>query len=110
MPPCHLTLCQTCHDDVSIELMQAKELGVRSIVLDGPDSWVQNLLRDKTIEQFVPIDFSEGELVFERCYKAIANIRRVRVSMSIMARELWHVHLQLNAPLLCLWAMSRASQ
>lgn len=45
---------------------KAKELGVRSIVLDGPDSWVQLLETEGVIEKFVPIDFSNADTVFDR--------------------------------------------
>lgn len=47
-------------------------------MLDGPDSWVQALAADKTIEQFIPIDFSDAESVFERCCQAITRARKVR--------------------------------
>ncbi|PNW74037.1 hypothetical protein CHLRE_13g582800v5 [Chlamydomonas reinhardtii] len=54
---------------------KAKELGVRSVVLDGPDSWVQLLVKEGVIEKFVPIDFSDVDTVFDRCLKSIRDVR-----------------------------------
>ncbi|KAG2452311.1 hypothetical protein HYH02_003335 [Chlamydomonas schloesseri] len=54
---------------------KAKELGVRSVVLDGPDSWAQLLVKEGIIEKFVPIDFSDVETVFDRCLKAVRDVR-----------------------------------
>lgn len=53
---------------------KAKELGVRSVVIDGPDSWVQLLEKEGTIEAFLPIDFSNAETVFDRCCEAIRRV------------------------------------
>lgn len=57
---------------------KAHELGVKSIILDGPDSWAQSLQEDGKIEQFVGIDFSDSESAFERCVSAIHKIKSVR--------------------------------
>ncbi|GFR47370.1 hypothetical protein Agub_g9079 [Astrephomene gubernaculifera] len=54
---------------------KAKELGVRSVVLDGPDSWVQLLEKEGIIEKFVPIDFTDVETVFDRCLQALRDVR-----------------------------------
>ncbi|KAG2443559.1 hypothetical protein HXX76_001911 [Chlamydomonas incerta] len=54
---------------------KAKELGVRSVVLDGPDSWVQLLVKEGVIEKFVPIDFSDVDTVYDRCLKAVRDVR-----------------------------------
>lgn len=35
---------------------KAKELGIRSVVLEGADSWARGLEEDGIIERFVPID------------------------------------------------------
>eukprot|EP00629_Pelagomonadales_sp_RCC1024_P000439 CAMPEP_0119288328 /NCGR_PEP_ID=MMETSP1329-20130426/37064_1 /TAXON_ID=114041 /ORGANISM="Genus nov. species nov., Strain RCC1024" /LENGTH=527 /DNA_ID=CAMNT_0007289109 /DNA_START=89 /DNA_END=1668 /DNA_ORIENTATION=- len=35
---------------------RAKELGVRSIVIDAPGSWAEEMARDGTIVKFVPLD------------------------------------------------------
>ena len=50
---------------------KAKSLGVKSIVLDGPDSWCRQLQEEGIIEKFIPIDFSDAETVFDRCLEAI---------------------------------------
>ena len=58
--------------------MQAKELGIRSVILDGPDSWSQNLVGEGIAEKFLPIDFADQEAVFERCCIAIRQAKKVR--------------------------------
>lgn len=57
--------------------MQAKELGVRTIIIDGPDSWCQTLQEERLAEQFVGIDFSNAETVFDRCLTAVRKIKKV---------------------------------
>lgn len=57
--------------------MQAKELGVRTVIIDGPDSWAQSLKTDATIEKFVGLDFSDADTVFERCMEAINKVKKV---------------------------------
>lgn len=54
---------------------RAKELGVRSIVVDGPDSWARDMEKLGTIERFLPLDMSESETVLERCLEAIKEAR-----------------------------------
>lgn len=54
---------------------KAKELGVRSVILDGPDSWSQTLVTEGVAEKFVGIDFTDGETVFDRCAEAIQQVR-----------------------------------
>jgi carnosine synthase len=55
---------------------RAKELGVRSVVLDGPDSWAQALAADGVIERFVPLDFSDADAVFDNALAAIAAAKK----------------------------------
>lgn len=50
---------------------KAKALGVKSVVLDGPDSWCKQLQEEGVIEKYIPIDFSDAETVFDRCLEAI---------------------------------------
>ena len=57
---------------------QAKELGIKSVVLDGPDSWCRELEADGTIAKFVGIDFAEADTVFERCLAAIKQAKKAR--------------------------------
>ena len=54
---------------------KAKELGVRSIVLDGPDSWAQSLVAEGVIEKFVPVDFGDADAVFERALSGVLAAR-----------------------------------
>ncbi|KAG2497151.1 hypothetical protein HYH03_004741 [Edaphochlamys debaryana] len=54
---------------------KAKELGVRSVILDGPDSWAQLLEKEGVIEKFMPIDFTDVDTVFDRCLKAVRDAR-----------------------------------
>ncbi|MEW5318059.1 MAG: hypothetical protein WDW38_009312 [Sanguina aurantia] len=55
---------------------KAKELGVRTVVLDGPDSWVQLLVEQGIVEKFVPIDFSDADTVYDRCLAAIKLVQK----------------------------------
>ena len=50
---------------------------MRSVVLDGPDSWAQTMVTDGIIEKFVGLDFSDAETVFDRCVSAINDIKEV---------------------------------
>lgn len=54
---------------------RAKELGVRSVILDGPDSWSQELVDEGVAERFVPLDMSDGETLFERALEAVKRVR-----------------------------------
>lgn len=56
---------------------KAKELGVRAVVLDGPDSWAQTMVTDGIVEKFVGLDFTDADTVFDRCVSAINAIRKV---------------------------------
>lgn len=59
--------------------LQAKELGVRSVVIDGPESWSQTLEKDGIIEKFIGIDFSDADTVFDQCLAAIKKAQSVRL-------------------------------
>lgn len=56
---------------------KAHELGVRSVILDGPDSWAQSLLETKQIDKFVPVDFTDAESAFDRCVTALKKVKTV---------------------------------
>ena len=71
--------------------MQAKELGVRTIIIDGPDSWCQTLQEEKLAEKFVGIDFSDAETVFDRCLAAVKKIKKA----SVVCTEQLHMGVQL---------------
>lgn len=53
------------------------ELGVKAVVLDGPDSWAQLLQAEGIISRFIPIDFSDAEHAFDNCLKAIRGVGTV---------------------------------
>lgn len=55
---------------------RAKELGVRSVVVDGPDSWSKTMLKEGLIEKFTGLDMSDAETVFDRCLKEISRVRK----------------------------------
>ena len=58
--------------------MQAKELGVRTVIIDGPDSWSQTLQDEKMIEKFIGIDFSDADTVFDKCLAAVKKVKKVK--------------------------------
>ena len=51
---------------------------MRAVILDGPDSWSQNLVTEGIAELFIPIDFADAEAVFDRCCQAIEKAKKVR--------------------------------
>ena len=55
---------------------RAKELGVRSVVLDGPDSWAQALVAEGIVEKFLPVDFGDADAVFDNALAAVSAARR----------------------------------
>ena len=52
---------------------------MRTVIIDGPDSWCQTLQEEKLAEQFVGIDFSDAETVFDRCLAAVKKIKKAGV-------------------------------
>ena len=59
-------------------MSQAKELGVRSVIIDGPDSWSQTLVKEGIVERFIGLDFSDADTVFDRSLDAIKKAQSVR--------------------------------
>lgn len=55
---------------------KAHALGVKSIVLDAPDSWARLLEQEGQIAKFVPIDFNDADTVFDQCL-AVSAVQRV---------------------------------
>ncbi|EFN56176.1 hypothetical protein CHLNCDRAFT_144890 [Chlorella variabilis] len=53
---------------------KAKELGVRVVLIDGPESWSKVLVEEGVIEWFVPLDMSDADTVFHRCLAAIRKV------------------------------------
>ena len=50
---------------------------MRSVVLDGPDSWAQTMAAEGLIEKFVGLDFADADTVYNRCVDAIQSIKKV---------------------------------
>ena len=50
---------------------------MRSVIIDGPDSWSQTLQDEGLIENFVGLDFADAETVYERCLTAISDVKQV---------------------------------
>ena len=67
-----------------LQFLQAKELGVRSVILDGPDSWSQTLVKEGLIEKFISIDFTDADTVFDQC---LASIKKAQ-SVSLLTSQL----------------------
>lgn len=56
---------------------QAKQLGVRMIMIDGPECWARALEQEGIVERYIDLDFSEPDAVFDRCLVVIKSIRKV---------------------------------
>lgn len=65
--------------------MQAKELGIRTVIIDGPDSWAQSLKTEGMIERFVGLDFADADTVFDRCMDAINKVKKVHKLTTLSA-------------------------
>ena len=56
---------------------RAKELGVRSIVVDAPGSWAEEMVQDGTIMKFVPLDLERpSEQVLADCVELVKGFGR----------------------------------
>jgi carnosine synthase len=53
---------------------RAKELGVRIVIIDGPDSWSQTLVEEGVIENFVGLDMSDPTAVFKEALGILKDI------------------------------------
>eukprot|EP00871_Galdieria_phlegrea_P003506 jgi/Galph1/4156/GphlegSOOS_G2841.1 len=51
-----------------------KELGVEVVIMDGPDSWARTLLEEGIIIEYLEIDFTEYQTVFERAMNLIHRL------------------------------------
>jgi hypothetical protein len=56
-----------------------KELGVRAVMIDGPESWSRILEGEGVLEKFVPFDWSDQDTVFERCLEACKRVEQVKL-------------------------------
>lgn len=55
---------------------RCKQLGVRSVVIDGHDSWSEQLVADGLIEDFVGLDFSAADTLFDRLLQTCQQVGR----------------------------------
>jgi carnosine synthase len=56
-------------------LERMAELGVKSVVIDHPDSWSQKLVSEGLIAKFLPVDMSQSsDQVFEKCVAHIKSL------------------------------------
>jgi hypothetical protein len=55
---------------------RCKQLGIRSVVIDGPDSWSKSMAEDGIIEHFIAIDFSDTDTLFRRVLDACQKVCR----------------------------------
>lgn len=60
---------------------KAKQLGVRMIMIDGPECWARSLEAEGILERYIGLDFSEPDTVFDRCIEVIKGIRKVRLGV-----------------------------
>eukprot|EP00927_Polykrikos_kofoidii_P078588 TRINITY_DN75390_c0_g1_i1.p1 TRINITY_DN75390_c0_g1~~TRINITY_DN75390_c0_g1_i1.p1 ORF type:complete len:591 (+),score=86.70 TRINITY_DN75390_c0_g1_i1:132-1904(+) len=51
---------------------RAHSLGIRSVIIDNPDSWSRNLLDEGIIADFIPVDMGQSsDVVYDQSLKAI---------------------------------------
>jgi len=54
---------------------RARQLGVKSVIIEHPDSWSRQLLNEGVIAKFIPIDMSQdAEAVFQQSLQAIQSL------------------------------------
>lgn len=53
---------------------KAHQLGVKCVVLDGPDSWARQMEGEGVIEKLVAVDMADAGTVFTRCCDALAAV------------------------------------
>lgn len=58
---------------------RCKQLGVRSVVVDGPDSWSEQLVTDGLAEDFVALDFGDADTLFDRLLQTCRQVRTHRI-------------------------------
>ena len=54
---------------------RCKQLGVRSVIVDGADSWSKGLVDDGLAERFVALDFADTDTLFDRVLEACKMVR-----------------------------------
>jgi len=78
---------------------RAKELGVKIIVVDNPDSWVAGLEKEKIVDKFVPIDlFDDVDVVVANC---LDGVRRAAAALQISQLDGFTTYWEVAVPLTC---------
>ncbi|EER20663.1 conserved hypothetical protein [Perkinsus marinus ATCC 50983] len=55
---------------------RAAELGVKVVVIDGEDSWAEEMVAEQIIAKFIPIDFAaDNEVVFQQALDAVKSLK-----------------------------------
>ena len=56
---------------------RAKDLGVRSVVIDAPGSWAERMVGERVIAKFIPLDLNrDSTSVLNDCAAAIRALGR----------------------------------
>lgn len=53
---------------------KAHALGVRTVVVDGPDSWAKDMVEEGIAEKFIAVDMRDADSVFDRTLAAIKEM------------------------------------
>lgn len=54
---------------------RAAALGIKSVVIDHPDSWAKSMLAEGLIAKFLPVDMSQGsDAIFEQSFELIKEL------------------------------------
>lgn len=54
---------------------KAKELGVRTVILESEDSWAKTLETEGIVEKFISVDMSDIDMVLEHMVEAIQRVQ-----------------------------------
>ena len=58
-------------------MSQIKIVCCRVVIIDGPDSWAKNLVNEKVIEKFYPVDFTDEAAIFDKCLARVKQAEKV---------------------------------
>lgn len=91
---------------------RARDMGVKCVIIEHPDSWARGLVEEGVIAKFIPIDMSqEAEVVFEQSLQAIRALGQdpltreadgvatfCELSVPVVARLCQHLQLPGHSP------------
>lgn len=67
---------------------RCKELGVKAVIIDGPDSWSQQLVADGLAVDFIGVDFGEADTLFDRLMETCRKVcPRCASAVAVLARS-----------------------